>query len=183
MSASNYLSELPIFIDDTPDMNINRLRVKARRKFRNFSGKKLLIVDYLQLMSGDGRAENRNIEVAQISRGLKILAKDLDLPIIALSQLGRPSKLSSKPKRPQLSDLRDSGAIEQDADIVMFLHRDTEPEAGDSYDDDDVEPKLAPNHALLIVAKHRNGPIKDIHLEFRKEHARFVSATHYPMHE
>ena len=175
MNASAFLSELPIFIDDTPDLNINRLRVKAKRVFHDSgSVKKLLIVDYLQLMSGEG--ENRQNEVARITRGLKILAKDLDVPIIALSQLTRPSKMQreSGKKRPQLSDLRESGAIEQDADIVMFLHRDTDPPPDDMDEDDSRMPS---DEARLIVAKHRNGPTRDIQLSFRKEFARFL-----PMH-
>ena len=171
MDASAYLSELPLYIDDTPDLNINRLRVKAKRVFQNTEkGKKFLIVDYLQLMSGEG--ENRQNEVAKISRGLKILSKDLDLPILALSQLSRPSKLQREGKRPQLSDIRESGAIEQDADIVMFLHRDMEPRSDDEEDDED---RMAPDAAKLIVAKHRNGPTRDIQLVFRKECARFLS--------
>jgi len=171
MDASSYLSELPIYIDDTPDLNINKLRVKAKRVLQNAEkGKKLLIVDYLQLMSGEG--ENRQNEVARISRGLKILSKDLDVPILALSQLSRPPKLQREGKRPQLSDIRESGAIEQDADIVMFLHRDMEPRTNDVEDD---EERMAPDAAKLIIAKHRNGPTRDIQLVFRKEFARFLS--------
>ena len=171
MDASAYLSELPLYIDDTPDLNINRLRVKAKRVLQNAeSGKKFLIVDYLQLMSGEG--ENRQNEVARISRGLKILSKDLDVPILALSQLSRPPKLQREGKRPQLSDIRESGAIEQDADIVMFLHRDMEPRADDAEDSED---RMAPDAAKLIIAKHRNGPTRDIQLVFRKEFARFLS--------
>jgi len=173
MDASSFLSELPISIDDTPDLNINRLRVKARRRFRSTENKKLLIVDYLQLMSSDGRYRERHLEVAQISRGLKILAKDLDVPILALSQLSRPLK-TERAKRPQLSDLRDSGAIEQDADIVMFLHRDMDPMPAE----DDDESRLPSNLANLIVAKHRNGPTRDILLEFNKEIARFFTPQH-----
>jgi len=173
MDASSFLSELPIYIDDTPDLNINRLRVKARRRFRSAGDKKFLIVDYLQLMSSDGRHENRQNEVAQISRGLKILAKDLNVPILALSQLSRPNRLQ-RSKRPQLSDLRESGAIEQDADIVMFLHRDMDPDPADEDDDD----RMPSNAANLIVAKHRNGPTKDILLEFSKETARFFTPQH-----
>jgi len=169
--VSAFLSELPLHIDDTPDLNINRLRVKAKRLFQNVgSGQKLLIVDYLQLMSGEG--ENRQNEVARITRGLKILAKDLDVPIIALSQLTRPPKLQ-RTNRPQLSDLRESGAIEQDADIVMFLHRDMDPSPMD--EDDGDENRMPPDAARLIVAKHRNGPTRDIQLVFRKEFARFLS--------
>ena len=172
-NASAYLSELPIYIDDTPDLNIHRLRVKAKRLFQNAEkGKKFLIVDYLQLMSGEG--ENRQNEVARISRGLKILSKDLDVPILALSQLSRPSKLQreDRKKLPQLSDLRESGAIEQDADIVVFLHRDMEPRTNDDEDD---EERMAPDEARLIIAKHRNGPTRVLQLSFEKEYARFFS--------
>ena len=175
MDASAFLSELPISIDDTPDLNINRLRVKARRRFRDVGDKGLIIVDYLQLMSPARRnQESRQVEVAQISRGLKILAKEMNVPVLALSQLSRPPKLQRE-KRPQLSDLRESGAIEQDADIVMFLHRDMDPPSpGGEEAPDAISDRMPPDAAKLIVAKHRNGPTKDIPLVFRKEYARFL---------
>ncbi|MDR1412307.1 MAG: replicative DNA helicase [Actinomycetes bacterium] len=179
IDTSENLSRLRIYIDDTPDLNINRLRIKARRRFRNIEGKKLLIVDYLQLMSPDNRSiENRQQEIAQISRGLKILAKDLNIPILALSQLSRMAEMR-KGKRPQLSDLRESGAIEQDADIVMFLHRpDMDKNAeNDSYSTDDDDRRLPADGAELIVAKHRNGPTADILLTFKKKYAKFIGVS------
>jgi replicative DNA helicase len=172
MDTSENLSGLKIFIDDTPDLNINRLRVKARRRFRDTKGKKLLVVDYLQLMQPSRRnTENRNIEISEISRGLKILSKDLNVPIIALSQLSREAE-KRKGKRPQLSDLRESGAIEQDADIVMFLHRNME--MGVPYPGQEDEEQLPQDAAELIIAKHRNGPTADIPLTFRKDQAKFL---------
>jgi len=177
-NAGNDLSKLPIHIDASPDLDINRLRVKAKRLFRDVGkGKKLIIVDYLQLMKGDtsGRQSERHNEVREISRGLKILAKDLDTPILALSQLSRPLKTQRENRRPQLSDIRESGAIEQDADIVLFLQRDTEPLSDDEQENED---RMPPDAAKLIIAKHRNGPTRDIQLSFKKEFARFLGVGH-----
>ncbi|MCL2537694.1 MAG: replicative DNA helicase [Coriobacteriia bacterium] len=172
LDESDYLSKLKIFIDSTPDLNISRLRVKAKRLFQRVpKNKKLLIVDYLQLMSGDG--ENRTQEIARITRGLKILAKDLDVPILALSQLVRPPKGLKEPKRPLLSDLRESGTIEQDADIVMFLDRRENPEE-DEFAADNAG---GPEEATLILAKHRNGPTADIKLAFIADFAQFRSVS------
>ena len=144
------------------------MRAKARRELRD-AEKGLIIVDYLQLMQPPQarRDGNRAVEVAEISRGLKVLAKEMDMPVIALSQLSRAVEMRGK-KRPMLSDLRESGAIEQDADIVMFIDR--------SMDEMEAESEDRPNlgTAELIVAKHRNGPTRDITLAFNAEYTRFM---------
>jgi replicative DNA helicase len=162
------LVEAPIYIDDTPAISIFELRAKCRR-LKNLYDIKLIIIDYLQLMSGTGDMKgNREQEVSNISRALKGIAKELDIPVIALSQLNRSVELRSGNKRPQLSDLRESGAIEQDADIVIFIHR---PE---KYGIDlDESGNSLRGLAEIIVAKHRNGPIGDIMLRFRDEFAKF----------
>ena len=144
------------------------MRAKARRQLRNVEPQKgLIIVDYLQLMQPQNtRTESRQVEIAEISRGLKILAKEMDMPIIALSQLSRAVE-SRQGKRPILSDLRESGAIEQDADIVMFLDRSLSEKEAEQED----RPPL--NTADVIVAKHRNGPIGTVSLAFQSEFTRF----------
>ncbi|HAM15583.1 MAG TPA: replicative DNA helicase [Eggerthellaceae bacterium] len=168
--ASNRLAKLELFIDDSPGLSILEARAKARRELRQVeSGKGLIIVDYLQLMQPQTarRDGNRAVEVGEISRGLKVLAKELDMPVIALSQLSRAVEMRGK-KRPQLSDLRESGSIEQDADIVMFIDR--------SMDETEAEQEGRPplNTAELIVAKHRNGPTRDIRLAFVADYTRFM---------
>lgn len=141
-------------IADSGSVTIVDIRAKARRLRSSRQGLGLLIVDYLQLMSGHTRFESRQQEIAEISRSLKLLAKELEIPVIAVSQLNRDPE-RRQDKRPQLSDLRESGAIEQDSDIVMFIHR----------DDSDTDPTKK-GKADLIVAKHRNGPTSTIHLTF-----------------
>jgi len=173
------LYNAPIFIDDTPSLSVFELRTKARRLVKEHHVK-CLIIDYLQLMNASGMdTKSREQEVSMISRSLKGLAKELSIPIIALSQLNRGidmrtsqprsgNKENSDNKRPQLSDLRESGAIEQDADIVCFIHR---PEYYKIFQDErgnDLTGK-----AEIIIAKHRNGSTGDIILEFKKEFARF----------
>ncbi len=162
------LVEAPIFIDDTPAISIFELRAKCRR-LKNLYDVEIIIVDYLQLMTGPPEARgNREQEVSTISRSLKGIAKELDVPIIALSQLNRSVETRTGSKRPQLSDLRESGAIEQDADLVLFIHR---PE---KYGMDvDEEGNSVRGLAEIIVAKHRNGAIGDVHLKFRDEFAKF----------
>ena len=166
--ASNTLSKLDMYIDDTPSLSILELRAKARRELRG-AEKGLIVVDYLQLMQPPQtrRDGNRAVEVGEISRGLKVLAKEMDMPVIALSQLSRQVEMRGK-KRPMLSDLRESGSIEQDADIVMFIDR--------SMDEVEAESDDRPNmgEAELIVAKHRNGPTRDIKLAFNAEFTRFM---------
>ncbi|MHB1131990.1 MAG: replicative DNA helicase [Chloroflexota bacterium] len=164
--AFGVLSEAPIYIDDTANINTLELRAKARR-MKAEHGIKLLIVDYLQLMQGRG-LENRVQEVAEISRGLKGLARELQVPVIALSQLSRAVE-SRQDHRPVLSDLRESGSIEQDADIVMFIHR-------EELYKKDTERK---NIADVIVAKHRNGPIGDIALRFFPSQTRFADLERF----
>ena len=169
--ASNTLSKLEIYIDDSPGLSILEARAKARRELRHASGqgKGLIIVDYLQLMQPpqSRRDGNRAVEVGEISRGLKILGKEMDMPVIALSQLSRAVEMRGK-KRPMLSDLRESGSIEQDADIVMFIDRSMDEMEAESEDRPDL------GQAQLIVAKHRNGATRDIDLAFNPEYTRFM---------
>lgn len=168
VNASDTLSKLQLWVDDTPSASILEVRAKARRQLCGVEPQKgLIIVDYLQLMQPQNtRTESRQVEIAEISRGLKILAKEMDMPIIALSQLSRAVE-SRQGKRPILSDLRESGAIEQDADIVMFLDRSlSEKEA-------EQEDRPALNTADVIVAKHRNGPTGVVSLAFQSEFTRF----------
>jgi len=165
--AMNALSEAPIYIDDTPNITAMELRTKARR-LQAEAGLDLIIVDYLQLMqaTSSSRDANRVQEVSEISRGLKALARELTVPVIALSQLSRQPEMRES-KEPRLSDLRESGAIEQDADLVMFLWRDRER----STEDQDQEGEVI----NLRLAKHRNGPTGEIQLWFKKRQTRFVS--------
>lgn len=168
VSVSDKLSQLNLWVDDTPGASILEVRAKARRQLRGVEPNKgIIIVDYLQLMQPqNARTESRQVEIAEISRGLKILAKEMDMPIIALSQLSRAVE-SRQGKRPVLSDLRESGAIEQDADIVMFLDRSVTPQEGDQEDRPDY------GTADVIVAKHRNGATATIPLAFQSECTRF----------
>ena len=163
------LSGLDLYIDDSPALSIMELRAKARRELRD-KEQGIIIVDYLQLMQPPvaRRDGNRAVEVGEISRGLKVLAKEMNMPVIALSQLSRSVEMRGK-KRPQLSDLRESGSIEQDADIVMFIDRSmNEIEA-----EEDGRPELG--RAQLIVAKHRNGPTRDIDLAYIAENTKFAN--------
>ncbi|MBD3404400.1 replicative DNA helicase [candidate division GN15 bacterium] len=164
------LSESPIFIDDSPLLSALEMRAKARRlKAQQDVG--LIIVDYIQMMHASGRLENRQQEIAQISRSMKSLAKELNVPVIAISQLSRMVEQRGGDKRPQLADLRESGAIEQDADVVMFVYR---PEFYLSHLEK-TDPKYmeVEGKAEIIVAKQRNGPTGVVQLSFRKELARF----------
>lgn len=171
------LSEAPLYIDDTPALSIFEFRSKARRLKAQYDIQ-MIIVDYLQLMTGptDTRG-NREQEVAAISRSLKSIAKELNIPIIALSQLSRSVEQRGGNKRPQLSDLRESGAIEQDADIVAFIHR---PEYyGIKVDEDGNE--YPEGTAEIIIAKHRNGSLADVRLRFIPTRARFENMSDMPM--
>lgn len=159
--ALSYLSGLDIYIDDTAGISLTELRAKCRRMMAE-KGIDLIVIDYLQLMTAESRTENRQQEISSISRGLKALAKEMNCPVLALAQLSRQPELRAD-KRPILSDLRESGAIEQDADIVMFLYRD------DYYNPESTRP----NTADLIVAKHRNGPTGTIGMSFLKETVKF----------
>lgn len=166
--VSGELSQYDLYVDDSPSLSIVELRTKARRMMRN-KKQGLIIVDYLQLMQPViPHPNNRAVEVAEISRGLKVLAKELNVPILALSQLSRGVETRTD-KRPMLSDLRESGSIEQDADIVMFLDRSTSEAEAES----DKRPDWG--MAELIVAKHRNGPTRDIPLTFIPEFTKFTN--------
>ncbi len=165
--AMNALSEAPVYIDDTPNITAMELRTKARR-LQAEAGLDLIIVDYLQLMqaTSQNRDANRVQEVSEISRGLKALARELSVPVIALSQLSRQPEMRES-KEPRLSDLRESGAIEQDADLVMFLWREKERGGEDQEQEGEV--------INLKLAKHRNGPTGEVQLWFKKRQTRFVS--------
>lgn len=152
------ISDSPLFIDDSPNMSLMEIRAKCRR-LKQQHNLKMVIIDYLQLMSSGKKVESRQQEVAEFSRALKLLAKEIEVPVIAISQLNRGPEQRTD-KRPQMSDLRESGSIEQDADVVILLHRDrSDPERDGEAD--------------VIVAKHRNGPTKDIVLAFQGHYARF----------
>jgi replicative DNA helicase len=166
--AAGILSSAPVWIDDTPGLSILEMRSKARR-LKADAGVGMVIVDYLQLMQGPAGVESRQQEVSQISRGLKALAKELNVPVVALSQLSRaPEQRTGDNKRPQLSDLRESGAIEQDADLIMFLFRQEFYDGPVDKDGNSLEGK-----AEVIVGKQRNGPIGIVNLHFHKNYTRF----------
>ena len=171
--AIGALSDLPMYIDDSPLQTIAEIRSKSRRLHLERAGIDLLIVDYLQLMQGVGRQNNRVQELSDITRSLKGLARDLNIPLIAISQLSRATEHRAT-HRPQLSDLRDSGSIEQDADVVAFIYRDdmvyTEEEWEQQFSDGRKYPR---NIAELIVAKHRNGPLDTLRLFFHGQVSRF----------
>jgi replicative DNA helicase len=155
----------PLYVDDSSDVGILDVRAKARRLHQQSpDGLGLIILDYLQLMRADARIENRVQQVGEMSRGLKILARELEVPVIALSQLSRGVE-SRTDKRPMLSDLRESGQIEQDADLVIFIYRDEyyNPETTDR-----------PGEAELLIAKHRNGGLGEVPLTFQNEYPRFL---------
>ena len=164
MKATSDLAETYFYIDDTPGASALELRTKSRRLHAEV-GVDLVVVDYLQLMRGDFRSENRVQEISSISRSLKALARELNVPVLALSQLSR-SVESRTDKRPILSDLRESGALEQDADVVMFIYRD------EMYNENTEWPNIAD----VIISKHRNGPTGTVQLYFRKELAQFLEA-------
>jgi replicative DNA helicase len=165
MEASNRLAKSPLFIDDSSDLSVLDVRAKARRLLQQHAdGLGLILIDYLQLMRGDGRTDSRVEQIGQISRGLKTLARELDCPVVALSQLNRGVEQRTD-KRPVLSDLRESGSIEQDADLVMFIYRD------EYYDRESEREGIAD----LIISKHRNGGLGDVELTFQKEYPRFMS--------
>ncbi len=161
--AAGVLSEAPLFIDDSPDISATSIRTKSRR-LKLDKGLGMVIIDYLQLMKGRSGIERRDLEISEISRSLKLLAKELSVPVVALSQLNR--KLEERnDKRPKLSDLRESGALEQDADVVAFIYRD------EVYNKDDNNPNRGT--AEIIIAKQRNGPTGDVPLTFLNAYTRF----------
>ena len=169
------LVQAPIYIDDTPAISIFELRAKCRRLMAQHK-LDIVIVDYLQLMSGPDNAGSREQEVSNISRSLKSIAKELNVPIIALSQLNRSVEMRGGTKRPLLSDLRESGAIEQDADMVVFIHR--QEKFGITAFEDGSSTK---GIAEIILAKNRNGPVDDVRLKFREEKAQFVDIDEFDM--
>ncbi|HIM66656.1 MAG TPA: replicative DNA helicase, partial [Acidimicrobiia bacterium] len=158
------LAEAPIWIDDNPSVSIMEIRAKARRLKSRVGRLGVIVVDYIQLMTGRSTAESRQIEVSEISRGLKILARELETPVVGLSQLSRGLE-SRQDKRPMLADLRESGSLEQDADVVIFVYRDEvyNPESPDM------------GTAEIIVAKHRNGPTGTVRLAFLPHYTRFAN--------
>ena len=171
MDATGILSEAPIYIDDTPQLRMVEMRSKARRLHYE-RGINLIIVDYLQLMQGDGRGENRVQEISYISRSLKAIARELNVPVIAISQLSRAVEWRASHK-PQLSDLRESGSIEQDADVVLFIYRD-EAYYSSRKEWEDAHPgETYPPPAEIIIAKHRNGPTGQRNLRFIPKLAKF----------
>ena len=168
--AAGKLATSPLFIDDTAGLSILQLRAKARRMAQQF-GIKLFVIDYLQLLNSTSRrAENRQQEIADISNGVKALAKELNVPVIVLSQLNRELE-KDKNRKPRLSDLRESGAIEQDADLVGLLYK---PGSGDEEEPSQEQEAVAVN---LLIAKQRNGPTGDVNLTFMKSYTRFESAA------
>jgi replicative DNA helicase len=167
--AAGILSSAPVWIDDSPGITLLEMRSKARR-LKADSNIGMVIVDYLQLMQGHASAENRQQEVSQISRGLKALAKELNVPVVALSQLSRAPEQRTGDHKPQLSDLRESGAIEQDADLIMFLFRQEMYDGPVDKDGNSLEGK-----AELIVGKQRNGPTGHVNLHFHKQYTRFAN--------
>jgi replicative DNA helicase len=165
LAACQRLSDAPLWIDDSSDTGVLEVRAKARRLHHQLEGGLgLIVIDYLQLMRHEGRVESRVEQVGQISRGLKSLARELGVPVIALSQLSRAVEQRHE-KRPILSDLRESGQVEQDADVVIFIYR-------EEYYDKESE---RPGEADLIIAKHRNGPVGDVVLTFQKEYPKFMN--------
>ncbi|MCB1827741.1 MAG: replicative DNA helicase, partial [Coxiellaceae bacterium] len=161
-SAVSMLSEANMYIDDTPALSPNEVRSRARRLAREHGGLSLIVIDYLQLMQVPGAKENRATEVSEISRSLKAIAKELNVPVIALSQLNR-SLESRTDRRPVMSDLRESGSLEQDADVIVFIYRD------EVYHEDSPDKGIAE----IIIRKHRNGPIGDFRLTFLGKYTRF----------
>jgi len=165
--AVGKLNDAPLYIDESAALTALDLRARARRLHRQCGKLGLIVIDYLQLMSGSSQGENRATEISEISRGLKALAKELDVPVVALSQLNR--SLEQRPnKRPVMSDLRESGAIEQDADVILFIYRDEvyNPETPDK------------GTSEIIIGKQRNGPIGTVRLAFQGEYTRFENLAH-----
>jgi len=160
------VSSAPLFIDDSPNMTMMEIRAKARR-LKQRHDLRLIVIDYMQLMTSGRKVESRQLEVSEFSRQIKLLAKELEVPIIALSQLNRGPEQRGD-KRPMMSDLRESGSLEQDADMVILLHRE------DIYEKESTRP----GEADLIVAKHRNGPTRDITVAFQGHYSRFVDMAH-----
>jgi replicative DNA helicase len=163
VESAGVIGSSKLIIDDTPGISIQEMRSKCR-KFKLEQGLDMIIIDYLQLMSGSGRSESRQQEISEISRSLKALARELNVPVLALSQLSRA--VEQRPdKRPMMSDLRESGAIEQDADVIMFIYRD------DYYNKDTEKPGVAE----IIIGKQRNGPVGTVELAWMPKYTRFAN--------
>jgi replicative DNA helicase len=160
------VSEAPLFIDDSPNLTMMEIRAKARR-LKQRHDLKMIIIDYMQLMTSGKKVESRQLEVSEFSRSIKLLAKELEVPVIAISQLNRGAEQRTD-KRPMLSDLRESGSLEQDADMVILLHRE------DAYERESTRP----GEADFIVAKHRNGPTANVVVAFQGHYSRFVDMAH-----
>ena len=175
MEATGVLSEAPIYIDDSPRLRAVEMRSKARRLHQEV-GINLIIVDHLGLMQGEGRIENRVQEISYISRSLKALARELKVPVIAVSQLSRAVEWRAS-HTPQLSDLRDSGSIEQDADIVLFVYRDEYYYTEETWQSQFPDREYPREEATLLIAKHRNGPTGQVKLRFRHEIAKFENIS------
>jgi len=163
-TAMGHLGEAPLYIDDNPHCTVMEMRAKARRIKARHGDLGMIVVDYLQLMSSPGKVESRQNEVSELSRGLKILARELDCPVVALAQLNRQLEYRQD-KRPMLADLRESGSIEQDADLVLFIYRD------ESYNTESDQRGTAE----ILVAKHRNGPTGSVRLAFLDHFTKFAN--------
>jgi replicative DNA helicase len=161
------VAEAPLFIDDSPNMTMMEIRAKCRR-LKQRHDLRMVVVDYMQLMTSGKRVESRQLEVSEFSRSLKLLAKELDVPVVAISQLNRGPEQRTD-KKPLLSDLRESGSLEQDADMVILMHRE------DAYERE--SPRAG--EADLIVAKHRNGPTRTITVAFQGHYSRFVDMARH----
>ena len=175
MEATGRLSEAPIYVDDSPQLRVVEMRSKARRLHYE-QGINLIIVDYLQLMQGEGRTENRVQEISYISRSLKAIARELNVPVLAVSQLSRAVEWRAS-HRPQLSDLRESGSIEQDADVVLFIYRDDYYYDREQWESQHPDKEYPEGIADIIIAKHRNGPTGQISLRFLPKLAKFDNIT------
>ncbi len=173
MAATGPLSEMSIFVDDSPQPRVVEIRSKARRLYHE-RGVDLIIVDYLQLIQGEGRNDNRVQEISHITRSLKALARELNVPVLAVSQLSRAPEMRTS-HRPQLSDLRESGSIEQDADVVLFIHREDAYFSEEEWEHQHPGLEYPKGIATIIIAKHRNGPTGEVSLRFVPRTARFVS--------
>ena len=162
VDKTTQISSAPLFIDDSPNLTMMEIRAKARRMKQKFD-LKLVIIDYMQLMTSGKKVESRQLEVSEFSRQIKLLAKELEIPVVALSQLNRGPEQRTD-RKPMMSDLRESGSLEQDADVVILLHR------------EDVYDKESPRagEADIIVAKHRNGPTRTVPVVFQGHYSRFV---------
>ena len=181
LDSIGVLSDLPMYIDDTPIQTIVDMRGKARR-LQSERGLDLVIIDYLQLIGGGGRIDNRAQEMGEISRSIKGMARDLDIPVIACSQLSRA--IEQRPNhRPLLSDLRESGSIEQDADVVAFIHREDVYVSKEDWEKRNPTEPYPQNIAEIIFSKHRNGPVGTVPLYFRNDLVRFESLETTPTPE